>query len=159
MIRVLMVCTGNICRSPMAEAVFRDAVKRAGLDQQIEVDSAGISDEELGNTTHPGTVRVLTRHNIPHDPKRPARPVNRSDFERFDYLLAMDYSHEEYLQMMALPGEGQIQLFLSEAYKAGDVSREDVPDPWYDGQYDRTYDLVTRGCQAFLTNLRQRHNL
>jgi len=143
----------------MAEAVLQDMVSRAGLSDQIQVDSAGISDEELGNTTHRGTVGVLTRHNIPHNPKRPARPVNTLDYERFDYMLAMDRGHLGFLQLYEDSKPVKIDLFLAEAYKAGTVTRETVPDPYYTGLYDSTYELVTKGSEAFLAALRKQHNL
>lgn len=159
MIKVMMVCTGNICRSPMAEYVLSDMVKQAGLAGKVTVDSAGISNEEVGNTVHQGTVSVLSKHGIPHDSRRPARQITRADFEQFDYLLAMDHGHLNYLKRNGGQSQAVIDLFLSDAKQAGLVSRDDVPDPWYDGQYDRTYDLVTKGCAAFLERLRSDQNL
>jgi len=158
-IKVLMVCTGNICRSPMAEYVLKDMVAKAGLSNKITVDSAGISSEEVGNTVHTGTVGVLRKHNIDYDALRPARQITPADIKDFDYLLAMDRGHLSYLKRNAGTTKATIDLFLNDAHKADSVPYEEVPDPWYDGQYDRTYDLVTKGCMAFLKRLRAENNL
>jgi protein-tyrosine phosphatase len=159
MINVLFVCTGNICRSPMAEAVFQEMVKQAGLSDQIRADSAGTSDEELGNTTHHGTLRVLAKHNIPHNHVRYARQISRTDFQDFNYLMAMDKGHLARLQRLAQGSDAKIVLFLSYAKQAGLVQVDEVPDPWYTGKFDETYDLVVKGCTAFLDYLRAEHGL
>lgn len=158
MIKVLFVCTGNICRSPMAEAVLRHMVKEAGLGDQFSIDSAGTSGEEVGNTVHQGTVGVLTKHSVPQDVKRNARQLTMADYEGFDYLLAMDRGHLSYLQRF-VKDPAKAFLFLDWAKQAGTVTRDEVPDPWYDGQYDRTYDLVTKGCEAFLKYVRAERGL
>ncbi|MCA0456438.1 MAG: low molecular weight phosphotyrosine protein phosphatase [Chloroflexi bacterium] len=154
MIKVLMVCTGNICRSPMAEYVLKAMVEQAGLSDQISVDSAGISAEEVGNTVHHGTVNILRKYGIQHDGFRPARQITGGDIQDFDYLLAMDSSHLRNLQRRVGDSKANVSLFLSDAVKSGAVTYEDVPDPWYDGKFDLTYDLVTKGCAAFLQRLR-----
>jgi len=159
MIKVLFVCTGNICRSPMAEAVLRHLVSEAGLADQIHVDSAGTSDEELGNTTHRGTLQVLSKHAVPHNPRRPARQITRTDAQEFTYLLAMDNGHLARLQRLMSGSQAVVKLFLSYANQAGTVNIEEVPDPWYNGRFDETYDLVRKGCEAFLAYLRNEHGL
>jgi protein-tyrosine phosphatase len=159
MLNVLFVCTGNICRSPMAEAVFREMVQQAGLGDQFRVDSAGISAEEVGNTVHSGTVGVLKKHRIPQNPQRYARQITPQDLTEFDYLLAMDRGHLRYMQQRAGTSKAEIKLFLEDARQAGTVTLTEVPDPWYDGEYDRTYDLVTKGCAAFLKRLRAERSL
>lgn len=159
MIKVLMVCTGNICRSPMAQYVLQDMANKAGLAEQVVVDSAGISNEEVGNVVSRGTVDMLKQHRVPHDARRPARQVAAADFATFDYLLAMDHGHLNYLQRHAGSSNATINLFLADAVQAGILTRTDVPDPYYDGQYPRTYDLVTKGCAAFFERLRTEYRL
>jgi protein-tyrosine phosphatase len=159
MIKVLFVCTGNICRSPMAEAVLQHLVNEAGLAAQFQIDSAGTSDEELGNTTHKGTLQVLAKHSIPHNPRRYARQISNSDVQDFDYVLAMDKGHLNRLQPLMRGNSTAAALFLSYANAAGTVKVEDVPDPWYTGRFDETYELVTKGCEAFLAHVRHQHGL
>ena len=159
MIKVLMVCTGNICRSPMAQYVLQDMVQKAGWADRILVDSAGISSEEVGHSVSRGTVDMLRRYGIVQDEHRPARQVDSSDFETFDYLLAMDHGHLKYLRQRAGSSGAIIEMFLKDAVKGGMMTHDDVPDPYYDGQYARTYDLVTKGCAAFFERLRTEHKL
>ena len=154
MIKVLFVCLGNICRSPMAEGVFQHLVKQAGLEDQIEVDSAGTGGWHVGDLAHPGTRKVLQKHNIPYDGR--ARQFTSSDLDQFDYVLAMDASNLANLQRYH---KGNVQLFLHYANQEGTVGDREVPDPYYDGRFDEVYDLVSKGAAALLAHIREEHNL
>lgn len=152
MLKVLFVCTGNICRSPMAEAVFQHLVNQAGLSEHFLVDSAGTEDWHAGEPAHEGTLSMLRRHHIPYNGR--SRQVSPSDFQTFDYILAMDRSHLHYLQRRAGNSTAQISLFLRYAYETGQVAEQEVPDPYYNGRYNQTYELVSAGCAALLAHIR-----
>jgi protein-tyrosine phosphatase len=157
MIRVLFVCLGNICRSPMADGVFRQMVADAGLDNQIEVDSAGTGRWHIGETAHRGTLAVLEKHGIDYNGR--SRQFKAGDFDRFDYILAMDRSNLSDIQRMANTTNAHIALFLSYANRAGLTDVSEVPDPYYDNRFDYVYDLVEMGAKALLAKIRQDHNL
>ena len=152
MVKVLFVCMGNICRSPMAEAVFQDKVNKAGLRSEIQVDSAGTSRWEVGKPAHPGTMAVLRKLNIPYDGR--ARQVEAHDLNDYDYVLAMDRDNLAVLLHNASGTMAEIRLFLSYAQQAGLVEADEVPDPYYDNNFENTYRLVERGCQALLDHIR-----
>lgn len=148
-IRVLMVCLGNICRSPMAEAVFRQHVAEAGLQDRIEVASAGTGRWHVGEPPHSGTQRVLREHGLELPGKR-ARHVSDFDLDLIPYVVAMDRDNLRDL------GERGV-LLLDEADPA--LEARDVPDPYYGGGFDEVYELVDAGCRGLLARIVAEHEL
>src|SRR5215813_3813339 len=153
MIKVLFVCHGNICRSPMAEAVFKNLVDNAGLADQIEVDSAGTSGYHAGEAAHPGTLRVLAEHGIRYDGR--SRQLTRNDLKTFDYIVAMDEENLENIQSLGA-SSGRVALLLDFAPHA---SEREVPDPFYNGAFQRVYNLVLEGGHGLLDQIRKDNKL
>lgn len=147
-IRVLFVCHGNICRSPLAEFVMRELVRRAGLSEEIEVDSKACRTDELGSDTHPGTQRVLREHGIPFT-RRAAQLIRAEDYERYDLIIAMDAENMRNLDRLT-GGDPASKCHLLMSYSG---EERDVADPWYTGDFHTTYDDVYRGCQDLLASL------
>jgi len=151
MINVLMICHGNICRSPMAEYLFRDMVQKKGLSDCFHIASAATSREEIGNGPHYGTVRKLQQVGIPVIPHR-AVQMTRQDYLDYDYLIGMDTANIH--NMNAIAGgdpKGKIYKLLSFTGEGRDVA-----DPWYTGDFDATYRDVMAGCEGFLQFLEER---
>ncbi|MBO1322456.1 low molecular weight protein-tyrosine-phosphatase [Acanthopleuribacter pedis] len=148
--RVLFVCTGNICRSPTAEGIFRTLVEEAGLSDTVATDSAGMIAYHTGEPPDPRSARYAAEQGYPIDDLR-ARQVQKADFEAFDLLLAMDQSHHADLLAMAPEGTAdRVRLFLT----LDETERDgDVPDPYYGGPegFAATYALIERGCRQWLT--------
>lgn len=146
----------------MAEAVLAQLIKKAGLSDSIRVDSAGTGAWHVGDPADSRTLAVLKKHSIPYDGR--ARQLQRPDLDRFEYILAMDTENLAGIRyLVGNPKEGQplpeIALFLSYANAAGLVAKSEVPDPYYNNQFDVVYDLVLVGSQALLDHIRQVHSL
>lgn len=152
MVKVLFVCLGNICRSPMAEAVMRHLVELKGLQDKIIIDSAGTSSWHVGESPHYGTQSKLKEYNISTKGMK-ARQLQRNDFEQFDYIVGMDSSNVQNIrQILGEPNHPKIFRFLDLTHH-----KKDVPDPYYTGNFQETYDLVKDGCEALLQKIMEEH--
>jgi len=158
MIQVLFVCLGNICRSPMAEAVFRHKVKQADLDGIIAVDSAGTGDWHTGEKPHQGTRRILDQYGIDHQGLR-ARQLKSQDFEPFTYIIAMDDSNVRNLQSFAPAMDKRHAEVRNLLAFAPGRSVQDVPDPYYTGNFEEVYEMVEESCTRLLAYIREVNGL
>lgn len=148
MIKILFICHGNICRSPMAEFVMKDLVNKSGYKEDFFIASKATSTEELGNSPHYGTRNKLKSEKIPMEPHR-ASQMDRSDYNKFDYIIGMDsWNYKNILRITGGDPDGKVSLLLSFA----GLSR-DIADPWYTGNFDKTYEDICEGCEALLHNL------
>ncbi len=152
MIRVLFVCHGNICRSPMAEFILKDKVRQAGLSDQFYVASAATSTEEIwngrGNPVYPPARAKLREHGISCEGKC-AVQLSRTDYEKYDYLIGMDSANiRNMLRILGGDPEGKVYKLLSFA-----GSERDIEDPWYSGDFDAAYADIEAGCAGLLREL------
>ena len=150
MIKILFICHGNICRSPMAQYVLQDMVEKRGIADQFYIDSAATSTEEIGNGVHPGTRRKLREGGIYCGDHR-ARQLRREDYDRYDYILGMDqWNLRNMKRMLREDPEHKIGLLLDFTGHPRDIA-----DPWYTGDFDATYEDVREGCEALLEYLQK----
>ena len=148
MIRVLFICHGNICRSPLAEFVFKDMVAKRGLADHFVIESAATSLEEIGNDIHYGTRGMLQKYKIPFSRRR-ARQITRKDYEKFDYLIGMDTANIRNMNR-TFGGDPDEKIYKLLTF-AG--SGRDVADPWYTGDFESTYRDVCDGLEGLLKEL------
>ena len=149
MTRILFICLGNICRSPMAEYVMKDLVSRAGLSEQFEIASAATSAWEIGNPVYPPARQKLAEHGIDCNGKT-ARQMTRLDYARCDYLIGMDESNLcDILRIVGGDPQHKVSLLMAHT----DHPRE-VADPWFTGDFEATWQDILEGCTALLEELR-----
>lgn len=145
MVRICFVCLGNICRSTMAEYVFKDLVKNNKLEKEFLIESRGTA-ADVGDDIHPGTKKMLDLNNIPYD-RHYATQLEKSDYDKFDYFIGMDNYN-----ILAMK-----KIFETDkkVYKLLDftLDNEDIDDPWYTHNFDITYEKINKGCKALLENI------
>ena len=145
MIKVLFICHGNICRSPMAEMIMKELVRREGLYDNFEIASCATSTEEIGNPVYPPARSELARRGIPCE-RRGARQLTRRDYADYDLLLCMDsWNVRNTLRIVGSDPEGKVHKLLEYAGRA-----DDVADPWYSDRFDVAYEDILSGCQGLL---------
>ncbi len=142
MTKILFVCHGNICRSPMAEFILKDMVRRAGAEGRFQIASAAVSREEIGAPVYPPARRELQKHGISCQGKT-ARQVTAGDYDRYDRIYYMDGSNARYLSRLLPPDPEKIRPLLD----------RDVADPWYTGDFSRTWEDLVEGCEKILEEL------
>ena len=151
MIKILFVCHGNICRSPMGEFILKDLAAKAGLEDRFHIESAATSTEEIGNPVYPPARQKLAQHGIDCAGKT-ARQLTAADYGRFDLLLGMDRANIRNMTRIC-GGDPQGKIHLLMEY-AGHPGRE-VADPWYTGDFDAAWDDVLAGCQGLLRKIEE----
>jgi protein-tyrosine phosphatase len=152
-IRVLFVCLGNICRSPMAEAVFIRLVREAGLQDKIEAASAGTADWEIDSAPHPGTLYILEQNGIEYSGQ--GRKLSKADLHEFDYIVTMD---DENLRHVHKLGQGRARVAPLMSFVMNTDIRE-VPDPYFNNGFEIVYMLVRAGSEGLLTHIRREYQL
>lgn len=148
MIKILFVCHGNICRSPMAEFVFKDMAEKRGVADKLYIASAATSTEEIGNGVHPGTRNKLRDYGISTEGKHAVQIVKK-DYEKYDFLIGMDrWNIQNMKRMLGGDPDGKISRLLDFTERKGDIA-----DPWYTGDFDVTYTDILEGCEGLMAHL------
>lgn len=145
-LRILFICHGNICRSPMAEFILKALVKARGIEDDFHIESAAVSSEEIGNGIYPPAKRCLSQHGVPFDPQKTARRIKAEDYWNYDRLICMDSSNLRLLRRI-IPEDPQHKVHLMMSYTG---SGRDVADPWYTGDFETTFQDLLQACTALL---------
>lgn len=156
MVHVLFVCLGNICRSPMAEALFRDLVKKEKLEDKIIIDSAGTGDWHIGHPPHQGTRDLLDEKGVSYEGMK-ARQMKASDFEDFHYIVGMDESNMKNMKSFQTGESDAVIVRLLDLVP--DTAIKNVPDPYFTGNFEEVHDLVKKGCEQLLKKIKEEHHL
>ena len=152
MTKILFICHGNICRSPMAEMIFKDMIRKNHLESQFYINSAATSREEIGSGVHRGTRRKLAEHGISCS-EHFATQITKADYDKYDYLIIMDERNRRELKWIIRDDPQQkIHMLLDFAGRPG----QSIADPWYTGNFDITYDDVLAGCEGLLEYLTEK---
>ncbi len=156
MIKVLFVCLGNICRSPLAEAIFKKKLETEGLSNKIHTDSAGTANYHVGENPDPRTIEIAEKHGVPVNHK--GQQFKKHHQNEFDYLVAMD--HSNYRNMTIELGSDPEKLLLMRDFDPAGKG-QDVPDPWYGGMngFEEVYQILDRSLDEFLSFIRKTHDL
>lgn len=153
-IKVLFVCHGNICRSPMAEFVFKDMVKKRGVEEYFTIASAATSTEEIGSVVHHGTRKVLNTLGISTEGKR-AVQMTKGDYKEYDYIVAMDQRNVVNInRIIGTDSKSKVRKLLDYTHYSRDIA-----DPWYTGDFEQTYEEVYTGCQALLETICEKYHI
>ena len=156
MIKIMFVCLGNICRSPMAEFILKNLVEKQNLEKLFYIQSSATSSEEYGNPVHLGTRNKLAQYNI-YTCGKTSVQLTKDDYDKYDYIIAMDDSNMEDLQ-----AEFQLSdnVYVAKLMDFVEEPKEiNVPDPYYTGNFDYTYELVTEACEQLLTFILKKHHI
>lgn len=154
MIKIMFVCHGNICRSAMSEFIMKDMITKNGLEDKIQVASSATSREEIGNDMYPPAKRKLDKEHIPYT-RHHARQITKADYAEYDLILCMEqYNIRNLKRIIPSDPDNKIHLLLDHSHDPRDIS-----DPWYSGNFDKTYDDITEGCEGLLEYLRRENRI